>query len=154
MNPVKIAFLESLLARGEPATNAQLESDNAVSQAYRAELEKIMKEIGALKISDEEKTKLFKEIEQKLQSDSKRLIQLMQQAVDEKLIAGVTFQSVNGITGTESESASDNGGCKCKNPSPHYIKVSDAIPAAVKCTRCGKTVGVLHHGKIIRTSRP
>ncbi len=150
----KIAFLESLLARGEPATNAQLERDNAVSQEYRTELEKVMKEIETHKISNEEKTKLFEEIGRKLQPDSDRLIQLMKQAVGEKLIAGVTFQSVNGITGTESESASDNGGCKCKNPSPHYIKVSDAIPAAVSCTKCGKTVGVLHHGKIIRTSRP
>ena len=151
----QLIFLESLLAKGERATDGEIEVYNARQKKLVNVTMGIARKINALSVPDEEKQRIA---EEKLAKATELAVQLQKsvdQVVKKKLIGGLKPLALTDLNGAApAQATEDNGGCKCKNPSPQYTKVSDSIPAAAKCTRCGKTVGVLHHGKIIRTSRP
>lgn len=151
----QLVFLESLLAKGKRAADSEIDVYNARQKKLAHVTMDIARKINSLSVPDEEKQRIAEEKLAKATALAMQVQKLVDQVVAKKLIGGLKPLALTDLNGAApAQATEDNGGCKCKNPSPHYVKVSDDIPAAVRCTRCGKIVGVAHHGKIIRASRP
>ena len=151
----QLVFLESLLAKGKRAADSEIDVYNARQKKLAHVTMGIAGKINSLSVPDEEKQRIAEEKLAKATALAMQVQKLVDQVVEKKLIGGLKPLALTDLNGAApAQATEDNGGCKCKNPSPHYVKVSDDIPAAVRCTRCGKIVGVAHHGKIIRASRP
>ena len=135
----RISFLESLLATGERVTAEQCSQYNSYSSAGVSELTRLVKEIDAFPISDDEKAAIAKESFSKMEPLSKKVVELEGKAEAEKLGC---FRAGN------EPPPKDASTCQCASPSLSYTKYSDSIPVAVQCAKCKRVVGVLFHGKL------
>ncbi len=147
----QLVFLESLLARGERATDGEIDVYNARQKKLVNVTMGIARKINALSVSDEEKQRIAEEKLAKATALAVQLQKSVDQVVAQKLIGGLKPLALADLNdAVPAQATGDAGGCKCKTPSPRSVKVSDGIPAAVMCTRCGKTVLGAHHGKLVK----
>ena len=144
----QIGFLEFLITRGERATKSAIAIYNTRAEKILEEVKRLSDKINSLSVSDDEKVRIAKEKLAKVKELSERLAKLIDSALKDKVIDHITPISLPG-SNSEVSQREDDGSCKCENPSVEYTKVSDSIPAAVMCKKCGKTAGVALQGKII-----
>ena len=146
----QVTFVESLLAKGTRATDGEIGIYNSRQTEMVKEVMNIVTKVQALTIPDEEKKRVVEKSFTKVTPLAEKLERLSNQAVSNNIVGGIKPMSLNGLNGLGTQApANDDSSCKCTNPSLQYTKVSDSIPAAVMCKKCGKTAGVALHGKII-----
>ena len=145
----RIAIVELLIERGEQVSESEIAAINACSQDIMRELQRLSKELMAFPISDEEKMRMARQSFLKANVLAERVMSLDRKAESMKIASLQPISTVGAPAGEASSRAEDKNICNCASPSLSYSIVSESIPAAVKCAKCGHVVGVAVKGRII-----
>ena len=146
----QIAFVKALLAKGEKATQEEIDTYNSRQKKIAQEGIGIAGKINSMAKSKEDANRITERELGSLMPLAEQLTSLVDQVVERGIVDHLESMSLNDLNSTAThQSTSDDSCCMCQVPEPN-ITVPPAGPGWAKCQKCGKMIGtvIVQDGKV------
>ena len=148
----QISFVKALLAKGEKATQDEIDTYNSRQKKMAQELIGIAGKINSMATSKEDVNRIAERELGNLIPLAEQLKRLVGQVVEKKIVDHLESMSLNDLNSTGFyQSSSDDSCCACQVPESRIV-VPPAGGGWATCTKCGKFLGTVVNGRIISTN--